>query len=140
MTNSTRILGSSHGDVIVLRSFYFSDQLLARPVFIMAEDPERPQSPSDGFEDLHEAYDHLRASIQELAIEFRFLTAEVARLKQHLQHLAQYAISEKQKRQEATACRDRLLRAFMNRLSAAVNEFTTQLNAEEITPEVDSEA
>ena len=105
----------------------------------MPEDPERPESPSDGFEDLHEAYDHLRASIQELAIEFRFLTAEVARLKQHMQHLAQHAISKKRERQAADAARDRLLRAFMNRLSTAVNEFTAQLNAEEVAPAVDSE-
>jgi flagellar biosynthesis chaperone FliJ len=103
----------------------------------MAEDHERSESPSDGFDDLHEAYDHLRASIQELAIEFRFLTAEVKRLKQHLQQLAQYAISERNKRQEATASRDRIMRAFMNRLSTAVDEFNTQLSAVEVNPEVE---
>ena len=123
----------------MLRSFYFSDQLVSQQYPTMAEGPERPESPSDGFDDLHEAYDHLRASIQGLAIEFRFLTAEVARLKQHMHHLAQHAIAEKRERQAADAARDRLLRAFMNRLSAAVNEFTAQLNAEEIAPAVDSE-
>ena len=73
----------------------------------MAEGPDHSESPTDGFDDLHEAYDHLRASIQELAIEFRFLTAEVARIKQHMHQLAQYAIAQKNERQAADAARDR---------------------------------
>ena len=122
-----------------LAVFALVNQHLPAPVANMTDDVEHTESPSDGF-DLHEACEHLRASVQELAIEFRFLKAEVARLKQHLQHLAQFEIAERSKKNEALASRDRLLRAFMTRLSTAVNEFTTQLNAEEITPEVDSEA
>ena len=101
----------------------------------MTDDAERSESPSDGFTDLHEAYDHLRASVQELAIEFRFLKAEVARLKQHLQHLAQFEIAERSKNNEALASRDRLLRAFMNRMATAIAEFNSQLNAVEGNPE-----
>ena len=117
-----------------LAVFALVNQRLPTLVANMTDDAERSESPSDGF-DLHEACEHLRASVQELAIEFRFLKAEVARLKQHLQHLAQFEIAERNKRNEALASRDRLLRTFMNRLSTAIDEFNSQLNAVEVHPE-----
>ena len=100
----------------------------------MTDEVERSDSPSDGF-DLHEACEHLRASVQELAIEFRFLKAEVARLKQHLQHLAQFEIAERSKKNEALASRDRLMRAFMNSMATAIAEFNSQLTDVEGNPE-----
>ena len=92
----------------------------------MTDDVERSESPSEGF-DLHEACEHLRASVQELAVEFRFLKAEVARLKQHLQHLAQFEIAERNKKNEAFASRDQILRKFMDSLTTAIAEFNSQL-------------
>ena len=100
----------------------------------MTDEVERSESPSDGF-DLHEACEHLRASVQELAIEFRFLKAEVARLKQHLQHLAQFEIAERSKKNEALASRDRILRTFMNSMATAIAEFNSQLADVEGNPE-----
>ena len=100
----------------------------------MTDDVERSESPSEGF-DLHEACEHLRASVQELAIEFRFLKAEVARLKQHLQHLAQFEIAERRKKNEALASRDRILRTFMSSMTNAIAEFNSQLAEVEGNPE-----
>ena len=105
----------------------------------MAESPNHLESPADGFDDLFEAYDHLRASIQELAVEFRFLTAEVERLKRLMCQLAHQATVEKQERQAADAARDRQLRTLMARLSNAVNGFIAQQNADETAPEVGPE-
>ena len=105
----------------------------------MTDEVERSDSPSDGF-DLHEACEHLRASVQELAIEFRFLKAEVARLKQHLQHLAQFEIAERSKKNEALAARDRLMRTFMNSMAAATHEFNSQLNVVEGNPDREPDA
>ena len=102
----------------------------------MEEGPHRPESPTDGFDDVFEAYDHLRASIQELAVEFRFRTAEVERLKRLMCQLAHQATVEKQERQAADAARDRQLRTLMTRLSNAVNGFIAQENADDTTPEV----
>ena len=99
----------------------------------MTDDVDRSESPSEGF-DLHEACEHLRASVQELAIEFRFLKAEVARLKQHLQHLAQFEIAERNKKNEALASRDRLLRNFMQNIAAAIDEFNSQLTEVAVNP------
>ena len=104
----------------------------------MTDEAERSDSPSDGF-DLHEACEHLRASVQELAIEFRFLKAEVARLKQHLQHLAQFEIAERSKKNEALASRDRLMRAFMNSMATAIAEFNSHLSDVEGNPEREPE-
>ena len=106
------------------------------PTFVanMTDDVERSEPPSDGF-DLHEACEHLRAAVLELAIEFRFLKAEVARLKQHLQHLAQFEIAERSKKNEALASRDRLMRAFMNSMATAIAEFNSQLADVEGNPE-----
>ena len=100
----------------------------------MTDDVDRSESPSEGF-DLHEACEHLRASVQGLAIEFRFLKAEVARLKQHLQHLAQIEIAERSKKNEALASRDRVLRTFMNSMATAIAEFNSQLTDVEGNPE-----
>ena len=100
----------------------------------MTDDVERSESPSEGF-DLHEACEHLRASVQELAIEFRFLKAEVARLKQHLQHLAQFEIAERSKKNEALASRDRLLRNFMTSIATAINEFNSHMTDVAVNPE-----
>ena len=93
----------------------------------MTDDVDRSESPSEGF-DLHEACEHLRASVQELAIEFRFLKAEVARLKQHLQHLAQFEIAERSKKNEALASRDQILRRFMDSMATAIAEFNWELD------------
>ena len=118
----------------MLRSFCFSASAFTPVIANMTDEVERSESPSDGF-DLHEACEHLRASVQELAIEFRFLKAEVARLKQHLQHLAQFEIAECSKKNEALAYRDRLLRTFMNSMAAAIAEFNSQLADVEGNPE-----
>ena len=122
-----------------LAVFAFVSQHLLDPVANMTDDAEHTESPSDGF-DLHEACEHLRASVQELAIEFRFLKAEVARLKQHLQHLAQFEIAERSKKNEALAARDRLMRTFMNSMAAAIHEFNSQLNVVEGNPDREPDA
>ena len=93
----------------------------------MTDDVDHSESPSEAF-DLHEACEHLRASVQELAIEFRFLKAEVARLKQHLQHLAQFEIQERSKRNEALASRDQILKRFMDSMSTAIAQFNSELD------------
>ena len=92
----------------------------------MTDEVDPSESPSEAF-DLHEACEHLRASLQELAIEFRFLKAEVARLKQHLQHLAQFEIAERSKRNEALASRDQILKRFMDSMTTAIAEFNSEL-------------
>ena len=92
----------------------------------MTDEVDPSDSPSEAF-DLHEACEHLRASLQELAIEFRFLKAEVARLKQHLQHLAQFEIAERSKRNEALASRDQILKRFMDSMTTAIAEFNSEL-------------
>jgi hypothetical protein len=93
-----------------------------QPAFLITnmDESTRPVgSPTPSSDGESIAYGLLRESIQQLAVEVRFLKAEVERFKQSLSAVSQYLIVEKRERQQADVTRDRQLHEFLTRISTA---------------------